>query len=109
MQDDQDGTAAVVLGAVLSAMRAIGKDLRKVTVGQLGLGAAGLSIANLLKGAHRFQRSPRWPIARIFANGGDSVQAPKWFLRGADKSPMSTTGVERRSKSGCQENHAGNE
>lgn len=48
MQDDQDGTAAVVLGAVLSAMRAIGKDLRKVTVGQLGLGAAGLSIANLL-------------------------------------------------------------
>ena len=48
MQDDQDGTAAVVLGAVMSAMRTTGKRLTDVTIGQIGLGAAGQSIAKLL-------------------------------------------------------------
>ena len=48
MQDDQDGTAAVVFGAVLTAMRLTGKRLGDVTIGQVGLGAAGQSIATLL-------------------------------------------------------------
>ena len=48
MQDDQDGTAAVVLGTVMTAMRLTGKRLSDVTIGQIGLGAAGLSIAKLL-------------------------------------------------------------
>ncbi len=48
MQDDQDGTAAVVLGAVMTAMRLTGKKLGDVTIGQIGLGAAGQSIASLL-------------------------------------------------------------
>ena len=48
MQDDQDGTAAVVLGAVMSAMRTAGKRLSDITIGQIGLGAAGQSIAKLL-------------------------------------------------------------
>ena len=48
MQDDQDGTAAVVFGAVLTAMRLTGKRLGDVTIGQVGLGAAGQSIASLL-------------------------------------------------------------
>lgn len=48
MQDDQDGTAAVVLGAVLTAMRLTGRRLGDVTIGQVGLGAAGQSIASLL-------------------------------------------------------------
>ena len=51
MQDDQDGTAAVVLGAVMSALRATGKNLNEVTIGQIGLGAAGLSISKLLMDA----------------------------------------------------------
>jgi malate dehydrogenase (oxaloacetate-decarboxylating) len=48
MQDDQDGTAAVVLGALMSATRNLGRGLADVTVGQIGLGAAGQSIAGLL-------------------------------------------------------------
>ncbi len=48
MQDDQDGTAAVVLGAVMTAMRLTGRSLGDVTIGQIGLGAAGQSIASLL-------------------------------------------------------------
>ena len=48
MQDDQDGTAAVVLGAVMRAMRLTDKRLADVTIGQIGLGAAGQSIASLL-------------------------------------------------------------
>ena len=48
MQDDQDGTAAVVLGAVLAAGRITQTPLRQHTIGQIGLGAAGQAIADLL-------------------------------------------------------------
>ena len=48
MQDDQDGTAAVVLGALMSAMRTTGRRLSDVTIGQVGLGAAGQAVASLL-------------------------------------------------------------
>lgn len=48
MQDDQDGTAAVVLGAVMAACKAAGKKLDSLRIGQIGLGAAGLAIGKLL-------------------------------------------------------------
>ena len=48
MQDDQDGTAAVVLGAVLSVGKVTQLPLRSLTIGQIGLGAAGQAIADLL-------------------------------------------------------------
>ncbi|MEX2598888.1 MAG: malic enzyme-like NAD(P)-binding protein [Dehalococcoidia bacterium] len=48
MQDDQDGTAAVVLSAVLNAGRITGRDLSKQVIGQIGLGAAGQAVAKLL-------------------------------------------------------------
>jgi malate dehydrogenase (oxaloacetate-decarboxylating) len=48
MQDDQDGTAAVVFGAVLAAAKATQQSLRQQTIGQIGLGAAGQAIADLL-------------------------------------------------------------
>ena len=48
MQDDQDGTAAVVLGALMSAARITGRRLSDVTIGQVGLGAAGQAVASLL-------------------------------------------------------------
>ncbi len=47
-QDDQQGTAAVALAAVINACRLAGRDLRAVEIGGIGLGAAGLSIARLL-------------------------------------------------------------
>jgi malate dehydrogenase (oxaloacetate-decarboxylating) len=48
MQDDQDGTAAVVLAAVLAAGKAMQTPLSEHTIGQIGLGAAGQAIADLL-------------------------------------------------------------
>ncbi len=49
MHDDQHGTATVLLGAVLSALRHTGREGRRdLTCAQVGLGAAGLAIAQLL-------------------------------------------------------------
>jgi len=49
MHDDQHGTATVLLAAVMSALRHTGRQGdRDLTCAQVGLGAAGLSIASLL-------------------------------------------------------------
>jgi malate dehydrogenase (oxaloacetate-decarboxylating) len=48
-QDDQQGTAAVALAALINACRLAGRDIHEVQVGGIGLGAAGLSIATLLR------------------------------------------------------------
>src|SRR5437764_904318 len=47
--DDQQGTAAVTLAAVINACRLAGHDVNEVQIGCIGLGAAGLSIATLLR------------------------------------------------------------
>jgi malate dehydrogenase (oxaloacetate-decarboxylating) len=49
LHDDQHGTAVVVLAALQSAARISGVDLASCTVGQIGLGAAGLGIVRLLR------------------------------------------------------------
>ncbi len=49
MHDDQHGTAVAALAAVISACKEIGMDLKNAKVGQVGLGAAGLAIARLIK------------------------------------------------------------
>lgn len=43
--DDQHGTASVVLAALINACAIVGKDLARVRIGQVGLGAAGLATA----------------------------------------------------------------
>jgi malate dehydrogenase (oxaloacetate-decarboxylating) len=48
MHDDVHGTAVVGLAAAIVACRHAGIDLRSATVGQLGLGAAGIGIASLM-------------------------------------------------------------
>ncbi len=48
IQDDQQGTATVVLAAVLSACKIADIDIKKAVVGQIGLGAAGLVVAETL-------------------------------------------------------------
>jgi malate dehydrogenase (oxaloacetate-decarboxylating) len=48
MHDDVHGTAVVSVAAVIVACRHAGIELRDATVGQLGLGAAGLGIASLM-------------------------------------------------------------
>lgn len=48
MHDDQHGTAVVVLAALLNATRITGINLSDMTVGIIGLGAAGIGITKLL-------------------------------------------------------------
>jgi len=48
MHDDQHGTATVALAALINACRMANIDLKKAVVGQIGLGAAGSAIANLI-------------------------------------------------------------
>ncbi len=48
MHDDQHGTATVALAALINACRMGGIELKKASVGQIGLGAAGSAIANLI-------------------------------------------------------------
>jgi len=55
LHDDQHGTAVVVLAALLNATKQIGAPLSALTVGVVGLGAAGLGIARLLQ-AHGVKR-----------------------------------------------------
>lgn len=48
MQDDQQGTAVVTLGALLTATHRVKRKLEDAVVGHIGLGAAGMGIARLL-------------------------------------------------------------
>lgn len=49
LHDDQHGTAVVALAGLLNATRRVGRRLADAVVGQVGLGAAGLGIARLLR------------------------------------------------------------
>ena len=49
LHDDQHGTAVVVLAAMLSAARQLGRTPQSLTFGQVGLGAAGSAIAHLAR------------------------------------------------------------
>jgi malate dehydrogenase (oxaloacetate-decarboxylating) len=48
MHDDQHGTAVVALAAVLNAAKIVDLDPRRMRMGQIGLGAAGLAISRLV-------------------------------------------------------------
>src|SRR5665213_1268742 len=55
LHDDQHATAVVALAALLNATRMSGESLDRLVVGIVGLGAAGLGIAQLLRafGVHK--------------------------------------------------------
>ncbi len=48
MHDDQHGTGVVVTATLINASKLAGIDLKQSKVGQVGLGAAGLSISKML-------------------------------------------------------------
>ncbi len=48
--DDQDGTAIVTLAALINSLKIVGKKKQEIKVVINGAGAAGISIARLLKG-----------------------------------------------------------
>jgi len=48
MHDDQHGTAVVTTAALANACRQSDIDIKQAVIGQIGLGAAGLAISNML-------------------------------------------------------------
>jgi len=48
MHDDQHGTAVVTTAALLTATREAGTDMKKAVIGQIGLGAAGQAIGQMM-------------------------------------------------------------
>eukprot|EP00913_Durusdinium_trenchii_P005803 g5415.t1 len=95
LHDDQHGTATVVLAALITASKRAGVDPRKATIGQIGLGAAGLGIVRLLSayGVGRLLGSDlREPaLARLEAIGGERCTL-QGVMREADV-VIATTGV----------------
>lgn len=77
LHDDQHGTAVVALAALINATKRVGGDLRSSTVGQIGLGSAGLGIARLLKaeGLERLIGTDLNPeaLTRFAAFGGEAA------------------------------------
>ena len=51
MHDDQHGTAVVILGALLNALKVTHRSIKEVSVVVIGLGAAGTACCELLLGA----------------------------------------------------------
>ena len=49
--DDQQGTAAVTLAGIVNALKVVGKDMKKVKVTMIGVGAANVAIIRLMLAA----------------------------------------------------------
>jgi malate dehydrogenase (oxaloacetate-decarboxylating) len=47
--DDQQGTATVLLAGLLNALKIVGKDLRRIKIAMIGMGAANVATYRLLK------------------------------------------------------------
>jgi malate dehydrogenase (oxaloacetate-decarboxylating) len=96
LHDDQHGTAVVTLAALISATRRVGRDLKACTVGQIGLGAAGIGIVRLLHqygvktvlGADRREEA----LARVEKMGGKRASLEQ-LMEQADI-VIATTGVK---------------
>jgi malate dehydrogenase (oxaloacetate-decarboxylating) len=96
LHDDQHATAVVTLTSLLNATRMTGVVLEKQVVGIIGLGAAGLGIARLLRafGVDRMVGSDLRPEAtgRLAALGGQGMHLPE-LMRKADV-VIATTGAK---------------
>jgi malate dehydrogenase (oxaloacetate-decarboxylating) len=47
--DDQQGTATVLLAGLMNALKIVGKDLRRIKIAMIGMGAANVATYRLLK------------------------------------------------------------
>jgi malate dehydrogenase (oxaloacetate-decarboxylating) len=95
LHDDQHGTAVVALAALLNATKRVGRSLATSVIGQVGLGAAGLGIARLLRaqGVQRLIGADLRPEAteRFKSLGGVPATLPEVMAQ-ADI-VVATTGV----------------
>lgn len=96
MHDDQHGTAVVTLAAAISACRCAGIDLKQATVGQIGLGAAGLAICRMLVayGVKEIYGADKQEDAkkRLVTYGGEPVESIETLMETCDM-VIATTGV----------------
>jgi malate dehydrogenase (oxaloacetate-decarboxylating) len=88
LHDDRHGTAVVAAGAVLSALKTVGRSLSDLVVGQIGLGAAGFTILELLlemgpKSAVAYDPSAE-AVARAMALGAKMSDTPRRVMEEAD-------------------------
>jgi len=95
LHDDQHGTAVVALAALVNATKRVGRKLATSVIGQVGLGAAGLGIARLLRaqGVQRLVGADLRPeaIERFRALGGEPLTLTE-VMEQADI-VVATTGV----------------
>ena len=96
LHDDQHATAVVALAALKNAARYSQHELRTSTVGQIGLGAAGMGIVRLLRayGVRHILGTDRNPaaVARLEAHGGEGTTLEA--LMGRSDIVIATTGVK---------------
>ncbi len=97
LHDDQHGTAVVALAALLSATKAVGKNLKESVVGQVGLGTAGIGISRLLLayGARQVLGTDlsEDALKRLESLGGKRANTLDELMRDADI-VVATTGVK---------------
>lgn len=95
LHDDQHGTAVVTLAAVRNAGRRVDQRLSVSTVGQVGLGAAGIGIASLLlsRGTPRILGADLSPeaVERFRALGGEPADLDR--VMAESDIVIATTGV----------------
>jgi len=98
--DDQHGTAIVALAGLLNALKVVGKDLGGARIVVVGIGAAGVSICNLLlaAGARHIiavdkegilrrdtaYSNPEWQLLGELTNPGGLAGGLSEAVRGAD-------------------------
>lgn len=96
LHDDQHGTAVVTLAALINAAKYAKLDLKMASVGQIGLGAAGIGISKLLRtyGIERRYGTDLNPGAQhIFAETGGIVSDLASIMQTCDII-IATTGVK---------------
>jgi malate dehydrogenase (oxaloacetate-decarboxylating) len=95
MHDDVHGTAVVTLAAALVACRHAGLTLAQEVVGQIGLGAAGFGIANLMvdAGARRVLGSDPNPLSHERATAKEIEITDMQTLMAEADLVVATTGV----------------
>ncbi|PID15860.1 NAD-dependent malic enzyme 1 [Sporosarcina sp. P34] len=96
MHDDQHGTAVVALAAALTACKHVEVDLANASVGQIGLGAAGLAISRMFMayGVEEMKGTDPNPHAKemLAKHGGTVVETMEEIMETCDV-VIATTGV----------------
>ena len=95
MHDDQHGTAVVVTAALTNACKYTGVELKKATIGQIGLGAAGMAIGRMLTnltGKPVLGADLSDDAIRRFSSYGGKPSTLREIMKDADI-VVSTTGV----------------